>query len=509
MIRIFVLLLLLTLIACHIFTRYTRKGRLLNIIPGPAPLPIIGNLLQFAVTSAHDLWKIARKYSTDYYPITRFWTTGLCVVSVRHPDDLEILLNSQKTITKGYIYNYLHSWLKSGLLTSTGDKWRQRRKLLTPAFHFNILKEYLGPMNEEGLRCVDDLKNDGESTIKDLVEFLSESTLNVICESTMGVSLNRIETGLTTRYKKAIHEMGYIVSFRLCRPYIFDWIMNLPWKFGNLQRKSLKILHHFTNKFIQEKKIFNEESKGNYSDVTQHSEDNGEHSGSKKRLAFLDLLLTAKKNNMIDDEGIQEEVDTFTFEGHDTTAMALTFTLMLLAENKEAQEKARAEAKEVLDCSHGKLDVSDVQKLNYLDRCIKESLRLYPPVSTIMRYSADELQLKNALVPADTHIVVNFFDTHRDPNFWPEPNKFDPDRFLPERSVGRHPYAFVPFSAGSRNCIGQKFAMMEMKILIARILYDFRLEPTEHLADGYADIPLLADIVIRPLNKIFTRFIKL
>lgn len=142
--------------------------------------------------------------------------------------------------------------------------------------------------------------------------------------------------------------------------------------------------------------------------------------------------------------------------------------------------------------------------------------------------------LENYLVPAGAEVMYHLWDVHRDPNFWEEPTKFDPDRFLPERSQGRHPFSYVPFSAGPRNCIGicivfihlvcngyiswmaqyfnlenyvagQKFAMMELKSLIGRILYNFRLEPI----DRTADMPMLLDIIIRPAKPVYTRFVRI
>lgn len=131
-------------------------------------------------------------------------------------------------------------------------------------------------------------------------------------------------------------------------------------------------------------------------------------------------------------------------------------------------------------------------------------------------------------MPANTEVFVQLYPIHRDPTFWPEPNKFDPDRFLPENIQGRHPFSYIPFSAGPRNCIGnfiynkqtilqamihyaikyvsgQKFAMMELKSLIARILYNFKLEPI----DKSADMKILLDIIIRPAHHVRTRFVKI
>ncbi|XP_001601822.2 cytochrome P450 4C1 [Nasonia vitripennis] len=498
--------LLLVLCIFHIITRYNRRGRLLSKIPGPTAYPIVGNLLMFNMSSMHDFWQLGRLTMKKYYPITRFWGLHSALISVGHPEDLEILLSSQKVIEKGYVYWYLQPWLRTGLLTSTDDKWRQRRKILTPAFHFSILQKYFDITSEQGERFIEDLKAEGDETIKSLMPLCSNYTLNIICESILGVVLNKMNDQEVKKYKQAILDVGSVVLYRTVRPFIANWMLPFVWKIGHMQRNALKILHDFTDKVLKERRKYHESTGYRY----LNDEYTGEVKydlgiGRKRRLAMLDLLLAAEKNGLIQEDGIKEEVDTFTFEGHDTSSMAMTFTLMLLAENKEAQDLARVEVIRVLDKSGGKIGVTEIQELHYLERCLKESFRLYPPVATLMRYVSEELELKNATVPADSHVMIHFWDTHRDVNFWPEPDKFDPDRFLPENAKNRHPYAYVPFSAGPRNCIGQKFAIMELKSLIARILYDFYLEPV----DRTTDMRLIADIILRPLDPVHLKFIKI
>ncbi|XP_023316141.1 cytochrome P450 4C1-like [Trichogramma pretiosum] len=491
----------------HLMTRYNKRGRLLSKIPGPTAYPLLGNMLKFKVDNLQDLWRLGREVSNDYYPITRFWICKTAIISVRHPDDLEVIFQSHKVIDKGYIYEYLHPWLKTGLLTSTGKKWRQRRKILTPAFHFSILHKYLEIANDQGVRFMNELKNESSDTIivDDLMLFCSQYTLNIVCESAMGVKLDKMDGKLVRRYKNAVRDMGNVVVWRMPRPYITNWLMRFARKMAKVQRDALDVLHHFTDAVIQERRQYHEGSDGKYLEEFAKDCPVSEQDGTRRKLAMLDLLLAAERKGLIDHEGIKEEVDTFTFEAHDTTGMAMTFTLMLLAENKEAQTKARAEVTQVVEKYNGNLNTSSLQELPYLERCIKESLRLFPPVATLLRYTSDELQLKNALVPADSHIMIHLYDTHRDANYWPNPDVFDPDRFLPERSANRHTFAYVPFSAGPRNCIGQKLAMLKLKSLIGRILYDFYLENI----DKTSDIKLTADVILRPSEAVKMKLVKI
>ncbi|XP_033222170.1 cytochrome P450 4V2-like isoform X2 [Belonocnema kinseyi] len=131
--------------------------------------------------------------------------------------------------------------------------------------------------------------------------------------------------------------------------------------------------------------------------------------------------------------------------------------------------------------------MKEIAELKYLDRVIKETLRINPSVPGLGRVLTEEIEL-------GSKITMHVFTTHRDPEFWPDPSKFDPDRFLPENSKGRHPYAYVPFSAGPRNCIGQKFAMVELKIVLAEILRKWRVKS----ARTQAETKMQSTFVLRP-----------
>ncbi|KAL6418345.1 hypothetical protein ACFW04_012211 [Cataglyphis niger] len=218
---------------------------------------------------------------------------------------------------------------------------------------------------------------------------------------------------------------------------------------------------------------------------------------------MLDLLIAVSRDNLLSDLDIREEVDTFMFEGHDTTAMGITFALLLLAEHKDIQERVRIEVENAMQESGGKLTMRSLQNLPYLERCLKETLRLYPSVHIISRNVEEDIKLHSHVIPAETMLFLNIYGVHRDPNFWSNPEVFDPDRFLPERIQKRHPYSYLPFSAGPRNCIGQRFGLLELKAMIAPLIHNFYLEPIDHLKD----IRLTADIIIRPSHPVHIKFI--
>ncbi|NP_001352146.1 Cytochrome P450 9-like precursor [Nasonia vitripennis] len=502
---------ILILGAIHVHIR-GRRGRILAKMPGPSGWPIIG-VLPSVLVPIEKLWMVGRNMDKQYYPLYKFWLANHVIVAILNPDDAEVMLTSMQNIDKSSVYNFLHAWFGTGLLTSTGEKWQKRRKILTPAFHFNVLERYLTITVENSERAVKSLRGKGEC-VQDLVQFLTQHTLNIICEAAMGASLSRKEES-QKKYRKAVHDMGSALVYRLVRPWLYS-----SWTFGctaagRMQTDALKILHRFTKNIIAERKEFHEKTDGRFlknivskssgADDDDEAVENEElHGYRKKRMAMLDLLIAAQRDGQqIDELGIREEVDTFMFEGHDTSAMGLCFALLLIAEHKDVQERIRQEVNEVLKNADGKLEMSELNKFNYLERVIKESLRLYPSVPFISRNITEDMQLKDYLIPRGTLVDVRIYLIHRDPKHWPDPLKFDPDRFLPERIQGRHPFSYIPFSAGPRNCIGQKFAMMELKVFVALIVKNFILEPI----DFAHEVPILPDIVLRPARSVHVKFV--
>ncbi|KAI4475003.1 hypothetical protein M0804_014559 [Polistes exclamans] len=386
--------------------------------------------------------------------------------------------------------------------------------MLKPAFNFNILKHYFINLNEESQNLVESLKKEGDGgpVVKDLRKFISNYTLNVICQTALGTPLTG-KSEQESKYRHVVHVYGRTAAYRLARLcYFFDTIFAFT-QLGRLQKEALKTLHSFSRNIIAERKRFHKETNGKYLQIYENIEKNDvfdkgqdkdyENMPYKKRLSLLDLLIAASwKDNQIDEEGIREEVDTFMFEGHDTTASGLSFALSLIAKHKDVQKNIRDEVKSIME-EDNNLTISSFQKLSYWERCLKESLRLYPSVHLISRQITHDMQLKHYLIPSGTICDVNIYNVHRNPKYWPNPNVFDPDRFLPENMKGRHPYSYIPFSAGPRNCIGQKFAMLELQMFVAFILHNFELKPVDELDDA----SFLADVTLTSSKPLRVKFI--
>uniref|UniRef100_A0A671LEK1 aromatase n=1 Tax=Sinocyclocheilus anshuiensis TaxID=1608454 RepID=A0A671LEK1_9TELE len=184
------------------------------------------------------------------------------------------------------------------------------------------------------------------------------------------------------------------------------------------------------------------------------------------------------------------------FEGHDTTAASMNWALHLIGSHPEVQKAVQAELQEVFDRHVG---VEDLKKLRCLECVIKESLRIFPSVPLLLLLCCSVAD--GFKVPKGVNAVIIPYALHRDPRYFPEPEEFRPERFLPENSKGRHPYAYIPFSAGPRNCIGQRFAMMEEKVVLATILRHFDVEACQ----SREELRPLGELILRPEKGIWIK----
>jgi cytochrome P450 len=170
--------------------------------------------------------------------------------------------------------------------------------------------------------------------------------------------------------------------------------------------------------------------------------------------------------------GIRDQVATFVLAGYETSALAMTWTLYLLSQNPEAERRIRAEIAEVLD--HRPPSSADTSRLTYTTMVIRETMRLYPPIPSFGRQAIRDDVIAGFTIRAKTPLRIKPLVTHRHPDFWPDPERFSPERFSLEQAAARPPCAYIPFGAGPRTCIGNHFAMMEMRIALAMILQAVR-----------------------------------
>ncbi|GAB1300872.1 Cytochrome P450 CYP4F16 [Apodemus speciosus] len=368
----------------------------------------------------------------------------------------------------------LKPWLGDGLFLSSGDKWSRHRRLLTPAFHFDILKPYVKIFNQS-VNIMHakwkQLSLEGSARLE-MFENISLMTLDSLQKCLFGFDSNCQESH--SEYISAILELSSLIIKRSQQLFLFVDFLYYRTADGRRFRKACDLVHNFTDAVIRERRRT----------LSRQSLDEFLKSKTKsKTLDFIDVLLMAKDEHgkELSDEDIRAEADTFMFGGHDTTASALSWILYNLARHPEYQERCRQEVQELLRGREPEeIEWEDLAQLPFLTMCIKESLRLHPPVIDLLRRCTQDIVLPDGrVIPKGNICVISIFGIHHNPSVWPDPEVYDPFRFDPENRQKRSPLSFIPFSAGPRNCIGQTFAMNEMKVALALTLLRFRVLPDD------------------------------
>lgn len=312
-------------------------------------------------------------------------------------------------------------------------------------------------------------------------------------------------------YAMAVMKLCDIIHKRHSTFYLRpDIIFNLL-KVGKKHDALVNVIHNLTEKVFRNKKDKLKQSfdtgrmeKPIYVDLLTKKEEDPMHDdteetnvvGEKNRLAFLDLMLESTYCGVnITDKEIKEEVDTIMFEGHDTTAAGSSFVLCILACHPDIQERVYAEQKQIFGDAKRSATFFDTAQMHYLERVIFETLRMYPPVPVIAREVCENLPLVSLpyTIPAGSTVVIGTMRIHRRSDIYENPNEFNPDNFLPEKTQNRHYYGFIPFSAGPRSCVGRKYAMLKLKILLSTIIRNFKI----HSSCTEKDFKLQADIILK------------
>lgn len=443
---------------------WKRKVSKFPTIANPPSIPVIGNAYYLS-PDPREFYLQLRGFSQSSDYLFVLWFFHIPSVQAGRVEYVEYLLSNQEHLKKSMFYDFFLQWLGTGVLMSDGEKWKKRRRAVTPSFHFSILTEFQKIFVEQSKIFVEKLSHmagTGESF--DIQTPVSLVTLDIICETAMGVSVNA-QSNKDSDYVNALNEINKEIKKRQMYPWLWnDWIYSCT-KRGRNFHKHLKILHDFTVSVINDRIAAREKS-------TEQKRTN-----NSRTVAFLDMLLDLYDKDEIDIDGIREEVDTFMFEGHDTTAAGLSWTLYCLGNNMDVQKKLLVE---VDKASKEKGDLIDrIKSIKYLEYVIKEGLRLHPPVPFFGRVLERDTVIDNVKYPAGTELIVDTISVHTNPKYWDRPLDFYPERFGEEKFVQRNPYTYIPFSAGPRNCVGQKFAMLEEKILLYHIILNFEIHSTQ------------------------------
>ncbi|NP_001093653.1 cytochrome P450, family 4, subfamily a, polypeptide 29 [Mus musculus] len=455
------LLLLLFKAAQH----YLRRQWLLRALyqfPSPPSHWLFGHCLQFKVDE--ELRWILR-YLEKFPGAFLHWIWGSHVfIKVCDPDYMKVILG--RADPKASLYRFLTPWLGHGLFFLNGDEWFQHRRLLTPAFHYDILKPYVGIMADsvqvmlekwEQIAC-----QDITLEIFHPISLMMLDTIMKYAFSYQGsVQLDRSSQA----YLQAVSDLNNLVTSRMKNVFLHnDIIYNLT-SHSRRTNSACQIAHEHTDRVVKLRKAQLQDNKSM------------KKLRGKRCLDFLDILLLSRMDDgsSLSDKALRAEVDSLMFGGHDTPASGISWVFYALATHPDHQQRCREEVQSLLG-DGSPITWDHLHQMPYTTMCIKEALRLYPPIPSVGRKLSTPVTFPDGRsLPKGITVLLHFYALHHNPKVWPNPEVFDPSRFA-MNSV-QHSHAFLPFSGGSRNCIGKHLAMNVLKVAVALTLLRFELLP--------------------------------
>jgi len=401
-----------------------------------------------------DPLQFFRNIASQYGDIVCYRPAPEPAYLLTHPDYIRhVLVDKNRNYSKDTRSNQIFGKVVGkGLNTSEGETWRKQRRMMQPAFHHTRIEKLDGMIVEVAQSMLDRWQHAFESNQPiDIAREMAALTLTVTTRALFGVDLG-----------DEVRELGEIIN----RAANYFEKPSNP-----LLVESAQEFGKVVDRIIQQRK--------------QNFVDGGD------LLSSMILARDDQSGTGMDDEQLRDQVMSLTLAGYETTASALTWTWHLLAQNLWAVDRLRSEVRDALQGRPPRY--SDLENLPFTGMVLDESLRLFPPAWILGRRAIDVDAIDGYYIPADTVIAICIYTLHRHPGFWDLPDTFDPERFSPKNSEGRHKYAYIPFGGGPRQCIGNHLGLMEAALVMVSVLQRFEL----HSIPGM-DVHPQALFVLRP-----------
>ncbi|BCK72289.1 cytochrome P450 [Streptomyces libani subsp. rufus] len=439
-------------------------------IPGPAGLPVLGSMLDLRRDSLSTFLRAQREHGD----VVRLEAGPPGLRSVFHavfaPEGVQQILASRAAnFRKDHpLYEEVRQAFGNGLLTSQDADYLRQRRLVQPLFTKRRVDGYASAVTAEAATLADRWRTAGSATV-DLVPEMNRLALRTV---------SRILFGLDAEAAvDAIHRCAPVINAYVVRRAYVPVKIPREWPTPGNQRARAATdeLNALCDRIVADRRASR--------DTTGDADGAGED--------LLSLLAAAgnDEDGSLDATEVREQVLIFLLAGHETTATSLAFTLHLLARHPEEQTRVRDELDRVL--GDRTPTAADLDRLPYLTQALKESMRLYPAAPVISRRAVAAAEIGGYRIPAGADVVVAPWVTHRDPELWPDPERFDPRRFDPEPEAARHRYAWFPFGGGPRACIGQHFSMLESVLALAVLLRGYELDAVDE------EVPVSAGITLQ------------
>ncbi|XP_053679925.1 cytochrome P450 4C1-like [Anopheles nili] len=451
-----------------------QRHRFASHLPHMEPYyPLIGNGQLFMGKSRVQLFNALMEPFGRFEGWFKIWLGPKLVLCTSHPDIMNAVLTHSECLEKPFFYDFVK--LEHGIFAGHYHPWKTQRKALNPAFNTRILNSFIPVFVECSKLMVQNMVEavSAGGKMVPIFPFISKCTLEMVCGTTIGCDV--LEQPGKEAFIENVDRCFELVAKRMLNMHQYLDVLYRLTNDSSEESQRRLLCYKFFESVIEKAKTRQEP----LADTEAEEED------FKKPQIFADQLLSVTHNGKpFSDIEITHNIYSMIAAGNDTTALQITHTCLFLAMFPDVQERTYREVMEVFPDPEQDIALDDLKRLTYMERVIKESLRLAPSGPNIARQTMQDVEIAGLRIPKDSLIVLSIFSMHRRTDVWgPDAAAFDPDRFLPERSVGRNANCFLPFSAGSRNCIGARYAMLGMKVMLASILRRLRLRSHLKMAD--------------------------
>ncbi|XP_038200910.1 cytochrome P450 3A11-like [Arvicola amphibius] len=452
-----IILMLLYLLGTQNHDIFKKQG-----IPGPKPLPFLGTLLY----CYKGIWKFDIECYKKYGKIWGLFEGPTPLLTITDPDMIKnVLVKKAYSVFTNRREIGPVGIMSKALTVSKDEEWKRLRALLSPAFTSGKLKEMFPIIEEYGDILVKYLRREAEKGKPlNMKESLGAYSMDVITSTSFGVSVD----SLNNPKDPFVEKTRKFLKVDFFDPFFFLLIL-FPFLVPIYEMLNIS--------------MFPKDSIAFFKKFVSRMKENRLDSKQKHRVDFLQLMMNTQNNSkdkeshkVLTDMEITAQSIIFTFAGYDTTSSTLAFALYLLATHPDIQKKLQEEIDMALP-NKAPLNYDKVMEMEYLDMVLNETLRLYPIGTRLERVCKEDVEINGVFFPKGSVVIIPVYALHYDPQYWPEPAEFRPERFSKENKGSINPYVYLPFGYGPRNCIGMRFAFMNMKVALTKVLQNFSFRP--------------------------------
>ncbi|KAJ8880476.1 hypothetical protein PR048_016946 [Dryococelus australis] len=428
--------------------RYYQLG---NKIPGPPGLPLLVNTLSF-IARNKDILEYIKELRRSHGPVFQLWIGHHLLVTVITPRDIAIVFNRSLTLSKPAFYSLLKLVFRESLLTTDTDEWKKIRRIKNPTFTHQVIDRYVSTFYKKSLAMTEHLEKHSMNGPFNAIGYTKMCTLDMVTETSLGVAADIRNNDQQHFIVQNTPKLFRMLSYFFFRPWF--WII-FVFTATRSYTKIVQLVERIRDfiDIIVSNKLYLKYKTEKYTFTAE----------TKQRQGFLDHMISTMVNNpgLITAEELRDQAMFVMAAATDTSALATVFTLMLLGLHQDVQRKLMREQENIFGEDMDRpLTASDLKKMVYLEQVINESMRM----------ADEEVRIGDFALPAGTIIIIPIYLVHRDPFCYPEPGKFDPDKFNKENSSNRPACSFIPFASGRRMCIGKYCAYVVIKTMLSVML---------------------------------------